>query len=521
MMKRWSRSTRSWRVAVLALTPGLLVAGTSPVAGQEREVQAGEPLSLDDAIRIARGNNPTYLSTANDESDATWQVREAYAQFLPSLTVGGGGRYEASGVQRFGVLTLGETSDTYLSSYFMQLNYQLDGNTFFQAKSARANRTATVARVDAAAFTLESAVTAQYLAALRAREAVEVAQGQVARWEENFELVQGRVSAGAALPTDGKQAEVDLGRAQVTLLQAENLYRTEVARLMEQMGSDMRSPDLVSELSVFEPDWDRDELTSMAMAQHPSLRAFHAVEAATGAQVNQARSGYFPTINASATWSGYVQRVGNEDFLLTQQQDNLAGQRNSCERNNAIHAGIDGGLPGYQPQNCGQFVMTPELERQLLAQNSLFPFDYNKLPLSIQVSVSLPIFQGFSRQRQVAQAQAANRDALHNRRAEELRIRTAVGQSYDDLVTAYRSLQIQERNLEVASEQLELARQRYSFGAAAFLELLDAEDSLEQAERDHLAAVYDFHQAMWALEAGVGTRLRPESAGGNEDSSER
>ena len=157
------------------------------------------------------------------------------------------------------------------------------------------------------------------------------------------------------------------------------------------------------------------------------------------------------------------------------------------------------------------------MQRQVLAQNSAYPFDFTKQPLSIQLNVSLPIFQGFTKQRQIAQAHAANRDALHNRRAEELRIRTAVTQSYDDLFTAFESLQIQERNLEVASEQLELARQRYSFGAAAFLELLDAEDSMEQAERDHLAAVYDFHQAMWALEAAVGVRLRPDGTGGDEE----
>ncbi len=451
-------------------------------------------------------------------NDAAWQVREAYGQFLPSFTVGGSGRYEASGVQRFGVIDLGETSDTYLSSYFAQLNYQLDGNTFFQAKSARANRVATEARVTAAEYTLESAVTVQYLAALRAREAVDVAERQVARWEENFELVSARVTAGAALSTDGKQSEVDLGRAQVALLQAENLYRTERARLMEQMGQEVdRSIELASNFGVFEPAWDRDVLIEMAMAQHPSLRAFVAAEAATSAQVNQARSGYFPSLTASATWSGFAQRIGNEEFLLAQSEGNLAGQRASCEQFNALEAGLPGGLPNYTAQDCTQFVMTPERERQILAQNSLFPFDFTKQPLSVQLTVRLPVFSGFSRQRQVAQAQAFNRDAVHSRRAEELRIQTAVTQSYDDLVTAFRSLQIQERNLEVASEQLELARQRYGFGAAAFLELLDAEDSMEQAERDHLAAVYDFHQSMWALEAAVGVGLRPDDAGGRDD----
>ena len=501
------------------------IRGSLPLAALALFIGAGvtqgqevESLSLDDAIRIAHGNNPLFLSTANDVNDAAWQVREAYGQFLPSLTVGGGGRYEAEGIQRFGVVNLGNSSDSYLSSYFMQLRMQIDGNTFFQAKSARANRAATEARVSAAAFTLESAVTVQYLAALRAREAVEVAERQVARWEENNELVGGRVEAGAALSTEGKQAEVDLGRAQVALLQAENLYRTEIARLMEQMGDDMGvAPELVSDFDVFRPDWDREELIQMAVQGHPSLQAFVAAERATGAQVNQARSTYFPTVTASATWSGFSRRIGNEDFLLNQVQDDLADQAASCEFYNALEAGIPGGLPGIEQQDCSQFVLTPALERQVLAQNSAYPFDFTKQPLSIQLNVSLPIFQGFTKQRQIAQAHAANRDALHNRRAEELRIRTAVTQSYDDLFTAFESLQIQERNLEVASEQLELARQRYSFGAAAFLELLDAEDSMEQAERDHLAAVYDFHQAMWALEAAVGVRLRPDGTGGDEE----
>ena len=89
---------------------------------------------------------------------------------------------------------------------------------------------------------LEAAVTLQYLAALRARDAVEVAEGQVARWEQNSELISARVEAGATLSTDGRQSEVDLGRARVALLRGENLYRTEVARLVEQLGTDLGAP---------------------------------------------------------------------------------------------------------------------------------------------------------------------------------------------------------------------------------------------------------------------------------------
>ena len=79
------------------------------------------------------------------------------------------------------------------------------------------------------------------------------------------------------------------------------------------------------------------------------------------------------------------------------------------------------------------------------------------------------------------------------------------------ITTATTVVEIERRNVEVATEQLELARERYRLGAAPFLELLDAEDSMAQAERDHLNALYRFHGAIWALEAATGARLRPES----------
>ena len=130
----------------------------------------------------------------------------------------------------------------------------------------------------------------------------------------------------------------------------------------------------------------------------------------------------------------------------------------------------------------------------------------------MSLQLSLPIFQGFTRQRQVAEARAAAEDAEYNRRAEELRVETAVTQAYDDLITAVQVVEIEGRNREVAEEQLTLAQERYRLGAAPFLELLEAQSSMAEAERDYLNAKYRFHGAIWALEAAVGERLRPDTA---------
>jgi outer membrane protein len=482
--------------------------------------EATRTLTLEEALDLAVMNNPTYLSQTNDQAPADWSVRESYAQFLPQFNVGGGLRYTAAGVQTFGVFTSGDigagSTDYYLSDYFAQLNWSLSGQTLFAPGSAKADQKATGARIRASRFDLESLVTLQYTGALLAREAVDVARQQLDRALENYEIVQARVDAGAAVSTDAKSAEVEWGRAKVTVLEAENLYRSTVSQLMETLGIPMREDiELEGAFEVFELEASRDELIVMAMDLHPSLESFRANESARRADVRAAKSQYFPTLSASATWSGFTRQIGNEQFLLGQVQDGVNGAMASCEQLNAISAGLTTPLEGY-PRNCGAMALTPEAEAAILSNNAAFPFNFTAQPLNLSLRVSLPVFNGLTRQRQVEQANAQLSDAAHARRAEELRLRTAVTQSYDNLQTEYQVLEIEERNLEVAGEQLELAQERYRLGAAAYLELLDAQSNLAAAERDYLTAMFEFHQAMAQLESATGTRLRPGFPG-NDD----
>lgn len=468
-------------------------------------------LTLDETLELARLNNPTFLIRRNDEAEADWAVREAYGALLPAASANAGAQWVDAGTQRFGIFTGDDigagTTDYYLSDYSLNLNYGLSAQTFAGISRAKADRNATAAGIRAAQFTLESAVTQQYLAALRARDQVRLTQQQLERARENHELVSARVRVGAVVATDGKQAEVEAGRAEVALVQAENLLRAEKHRLMEQIGIVLDAGiELASEFEVFEPTWPREDLVARALDANPRLRSFRATENARGAGVWEARSSYMPSLFLSASWSGFTREIGDETFLLGQARSSVANQRDNCLLMNQISSGLASPLEGF-PQDCSTLVLTPSDEQRLLSSNRAFPFDFTEQPLSLRLTVSVPIFQGFSRQRQVEQARNLARDAQENRRAEELRLRTAVNTAYDDLMTQSRVVQIETRNREVATEQLELARERYRLGAANFLELLEAQSSLAQAERDYLNAVYDFHNALSALEAAVGERL--------------
>ena len=487
------------------------MAPTTQLLGQE----IGGSLSLAEAVRLARENNPNYLMVANNESAAVWGEREAYASFLPSVNTSFNGQYLAPGIPSTGIYTgedfgIGST-DYYFSGYNLTLGYSLSGSTFFEVGSAKANLRATEAGILAAEYNLESAVTAQYLIALRARDAVEVATRQHERAAESLELAQARVDVGAVIPTDGKQAEVEEGRARVALLEAESLFRTEKLRLVEQLGVEAEGDfELVSEFEIFEPTWSRDDLVDRALVVHPQLRAFQAQESAGRAQVRRAQSSYFPSLYLQATWSGRAREIGDKDYLLKQYRDGVEGSYNNCQFWNQVANGLSGPLDGY-PRDCSGIVATQATEARILNSNDVFPFQFRTEPLSLFLQVSFPVFQGLGRRRQVEEARALAEDARFNLRAEELRLQTAVTQAYDDLLTAVEVVRIEEGNREVAAEQLGLAQERYRLGAATFLELLEAQSSVAEAERDFLIARYRFHGALWSLEAAVGERLRPET----------
>ncbi len=60
-----------------AAVPVFLAWGATALVAQ----RAPSSLTLDQAIEVAQGNNPIYLSAQNDMAQAHWQTREAYAGF--------------------------------------------------------------------------------------------------------------------------------------------------------------------------------------------------------------------------------------------------------------------------------------------------------------------------------------------------------------------------------------------------------------------------------------------------------
>lgn len=497
---------RRLRHALLASILGLVL----PAAAAA--VQNPDPLSLDEALELARANNPAFLAARNDRHVADWDLKSAYGALAPSASVSGGVSWQGAGSQRLGSITLDELGfggqpSYYFSSYSLGFNYQLDGRTLLGPSQARAGQATAEAQIAQARVTLETNVTIAYLEALRQDEGVQLTAQQLERSRFNLRLVEGQLEVGTASPLDVRQAQVQVGRAEVTLLQAETAARTARLRLLQQVGVSLDRPvELTTDFQVTEPVWSADDLFQRAVTNNPSLESRRRSVDAARIGVKSARTAYLPTLSLNAGWSGFTRQASSTDFLIAQAQSQVTSQIQNCQFTNELYSRLADPLPA---QDCSRFAFTDEDRNRINEQNSQFPFSFEGNPPSAGLTLSLPIFQGLGRQRQVEAARVQQEDAELLLREQELALQADVSIRLDQVRTAYQSAELEQRNQALADEQLRLSRERYQLGFIPFLDLVEAETVKVQADRDLLNAIYAYHDALTALEAVVGTSLRP------------
>lgn len=468
-------------------------------------------LSLADALTIARDHNPTYRQALNNRAPAAWGTRNAFASLiLPQVTAQGSLGYSGTGSQRFLTSNFSQTYATVSSSYSLGLDWTLSGTTLSQPGLRRAELTAADADIHGARATLDAAVTQQYLTVLQARDNVGVAEQLVTRDEEFLRLAQARYTVGQATLIDVRQAQVALGQAKVSLLRAQTTQRVEKLRMFEQLGvsapTAVDAVQLTDTFALSQPAWKLEDVLTMAEAENPSLQALRARERSAAWGVRAAASGWGPSVSLSAGWSGFTQAYAHNNDLnsvILSSQLASGAQYNDCQENNTIRTSS-----GLTAQDCSGFVWTAQQEQIIRDQNNVFPFSFTGQPFQARLTVTLPLWTNFGQPQQVSIAKAQRENLEESVRARGLGLQTEVSQSFYTLQAAYEAVGIQDTNRNLGREQVQLATDRYKVGSGTFFELLDAQVAALRAETDYIAAVYDYHRAVAALEASVGRSLR-------------
>jgi outer membrane protein TolC len=467
---------------------------------------SGAPLTLDDAIALARRNNPTFLSITNNRRTADAAIRSARGAFLPSADASFGARYQQGGTQVFNGLNFSNSSATRQSNYSLDLGYRINSATFVQPRAARANRDAVEADITGNAEELRSAVTQQYINVLQAQARAALQDTLVNTARTQLDLAKAKMAVGSGTVLDVRSAEVALGRAQVALLKERNSVEVEKLRLFQQMGVE-QSPGvaLTTEFRIDPPTFTLDQLLEQARRQNPAIIALRSRERAADLSTKVARAEYTPTLSLSTGWGGNSYQYTDPDYLVNQARSGALANQASCFQQDSIRSRV--GLPSMGCAGTA-FQFTDAQAAAIRANNNQFPFKFQRSPLAFAASLSIPIFDKFAREERVQRAEVDREDAMYNVRAKDLALTADVTQAYLTVTTGLQTVALQEQNATKAKEELAYAEERYKVGLATFLDVTTSRGTYEQALIDRVNAIYDYHKAFAALENAVGRPLR-------------
>ncbi len=418
-----------------------------------------QPLSLDDAVKTARANNPAFQKTLNDVEVAEADVRQRWGAFLPSvnadLRFSGFTSSRLTGEDDFGEpVRLPEPIDIKGSSAQQGIGLSMTlfdgGGVLRELNAAKAQVTASNARVQAEVLRLHGEVTRQYYRAIRAARLIDVEKQLLKSAQERLQRTESLLRVAGSSPVDVLGARAEVASQEQALARAEAEARKEMLLLQELMGvSGDVAYELTSDLPTpFDPaSLDLAELVQRAVNSAPDVIAAQAGTRAADQQASAARSRRLPSISATA---GY-------------------GRSMSLSSYDAL------------------FEMNP--------QNRAFNFG---------LTASVPLFNGFRTSAEIARADAARDDARHDQRQAVLRAERQVRAAHIDLVNAYRILELAERKAQLSRERLELAQEQYRNGAMSFAELQIVIDRTASAEREVVDARAQYASNLSVLEQYVG-----------------
>lgn len=490
---------------ILAL---LVPAGLSAQAAQSGAAPVAQKttLSLDEAINLARRNNPVHLAVVNNRRTADAAVRTANGQLLPNADASFQAQRQQGGRQIFGGTSLGASSDINQSQYSIGIGYRINRATLIAPKLERASRDAVEADIAGSAELLRAGVTQQYLSVLQAQDRASLQDTLLVAAQSQLVLAKARALVGSGTQLDVSRAEVSVGQQQVQVIQARNQIEIEKLRLFQQMGVEQPADvTLTTQFTTLNPPPPLEEVLSAARKSNPVVVALRSREKVADLNVKRSHSEYSPTLSINTGISGYTYSYANPSFLIQQTASSLDNSRTSCIRFEETRAALN--LPNTLAQ-CQSLILTDAQAAKLRSDNRQFPFNFQNSPRSISATISLPLFDGFAREQRVQEAVAASDDARFNVRARELALTADVTAAYLTLTTAAKTAALQEQNAAKAKLELKFTQDRYRSGAVNLVDVTDARAAYERAESDRINAVFDYHKAFAALESAVGRPLR-------------
>jgi TolC family type I secretion outer membrane protein len=411
--------------------------------------QPGKPLSLNDCVALALRFNPALRSNQATVEAQRARVEQALAAYYPQITFNAN---YATATSNFGTVagtTVGFSRDRYSWAFtdlfsmgptLNQLIYDF-GRTSNNVKINRENVKANEQDLVTTKQNVILNVQQAYFGVLQTQRLVEVAKEVVSQAKQYLEQAQGFYQAGTRPKIDVTKAEVNVANAQLALIQTNNNFAVAQATLNNAIGFTQPISFPVEDILGFTPrEIQLEDIVKTAFDQRPEIQQIKAKQRSQEAAIKLAQSSYYPILSGNAS----------------------------------------------------------NLYRTNITPNDIV-WDW-----SFGVTLSVPLFSGFSSPNQVSEQRANLKNLISQEETLRLNIRLEAEQAYLSQKQATEQVRVTEKAVGQAQENYDLASGRYQVGVGSPLEITDAEVQLANAKANYIQALYNLKVAEARIEKAMG-----------------
>jgi outer membrane protein len=398
-------------------------------------------LTIEEAIGTAVKNNYDILLVKNDAQSAAVDYSYAYAAFLPQLN-GTAGKIWNDNNQKQNFLD-GRKRSANVNSSNVSAAVNLEWTLFDGLKMfATRNRYEQLKELGEASIKVQvvnsiAAVITNYYNIVRQKQQLRALDTLMTINEERVKLADKKLSVGLGSKPELLQARVDLNAQRA----AKMLQETLIAQLREQLNQLMALPVQteydVSDSIPLNLNIQYNTIANDIEKSNPGLLASAKTIDIAKIALKERRAELFPSLQFNSAYN--FGRLSNASVVN----------------------------PEFQP---------------IFSLNKGFNYGF---------TATIPILNGFNTRRLIKQA---GLDLEYNKLAyttQKSRIELGINSSYKDYEYQKKALLLEEENISLAKENVFIALERFRQGVSTYLELREAQISLDSAYNRLIAARYN------------------------------
>ena len=398
-------------------------------------------ITLQEAIAAGLNKNYDILLLSNDSAAAATDQRYIYGAFLPNLNATAGTLWSTSAQKqkydtRDDVEGSGIKTDNINAA--LNLNWTLfDGLKMFTTKQ-KVEELYNLGRINLKNQVVNTTaeIINNYYLIVRQKQLLKAIEEQMSINEERVKLADRKLSVGLGTKPELLQAKVDLNAQKAAHLQQQTTMLQLRDRLNQLTGMQLPAVYEVADSIPLNLDMNISEIENQIETTNPTI--LQALKNADIAKISlkEAKASRWPVVSFVSAYS----------FTRNENQNNISPFASTFSRNKGYNFGFTAAIPILNNLSVNRNIRQAKLD-----------VEYQDIAVSKQMSL----------------------------------VNVWVKVAYNSYLYQISALTLEEENIELAKENVMIALERFRQGVSTFLELREAQKSLEEAYDRLIAARYN------------------------------